>query len=35
MTIIPLGDALPRRSSHLPADSVGHLKRLPIWCCSA
>ena len=25
MTIIPLGDALPHRSSHLPADSVGHV----------
>jgi len=25
MTIIPLGRALPRASSHLPADSVGHV----------
>jgi len=25
MTIIPLGHALPRASSHLPADSVGHV----------
>jgi len=25
MTIIPLGGALPHRSSHLPADSVGHV----------
>src|SRR5688572_9657143 len=25
MTIIPLGPVLPRGSSHLPADSVGHV----------
>src|SRR5262245_46311412 len=25
MTIIPLGRASPRASSHLPADSVGHV----------
>src|SRR5689334_2087946 len=25
MTVIPLGRALPRASSHLPADSVGHV----------
>jgi len=25
MTIIPLGAALPRRSSHLPADSAGRV----------
>jgi len=25
MTVIPLGRASPRASSHLPADSVGHV----------